>query len=795
MKKKLNILIISTLLLSACGGGSSEDPVVTVPVKPPVTNTAPIAVTDSALAQNNVSATIDVLANDTDAENSTLSIDAITVAPTHGTSEVVNNTIVYTPAVDYIGSDTLTYQITDGELTAQASVTITVNHTVTLIGLVTDAPLANATVTVDLNETTFTTSTNDLGQYRLPITINTVDTPVIVHAKGSASQANVELIKLIGSTQSLLSLMDEERNLSAGAKNLTNITQLSTATYLLAKDRNNNQAFSSDYDYQLEKYELSGENIINTAGFIKLLVDNPNFLIPQQQSLLSLLDPINEDISTVAAITRYLKNNNHIDEYGQTTPSYNDALALAITETLSDTNVIIPFTTQMLANNVFINKLYETQKGWLRSKAPGFQFNADGTLMTYENTSFLDSSGVLVKTNSWQVTEGQLVITAEAELTNLSVSYPYYELIDTYGFDASVVETLINAANVGAIGESLLIRATYGFKNQKGTILSENTASMQVSYTGEFIWELDLKHLGQQYGVNIWPEANPKATSIKSYQETYTKANTELFSDKTLADIAGKWVMPFDHVLGNHYFVGREVKGLFLDTIQITTTTAVSSKSGHQFTPTLENGVLTLVQDDLTYKITPFKQLGKGYLAQIEKWQNNTLVYVLAENIAQFDDSYTLLTDSLVTELPMAQLAYNNALGTDAWVNNKLSLNHVFGYHFKSDGTLNRGINARTDENGNSKFVGDDSWTWSVSENLIHLNLSNDDTRRTWQVISVDDDNRALVIESATQSRDLNSDNELSDDEKELLRSPPRINIIKKADLSQWPEAWGNTQL
>ena len=51
------------------------------------------------------------------------------------------------------------------------------------------------------------------------------------------------------------------------------------------------------------------------------------------------------------------------------------------------------------------------------------------------------------------------------------------------------------------------------------------------------------------------------------------------------------------------------------------------------------------------------------------------------------------------------------------------------------------------------------------------------------------------MIESATQSRDLNSDNELSDDEKELLRSPPRINIIKKADLSQWPEAWGNTQL
>jgi hypothetical protein len=625
--------------------------------------------------------------------------------------------------------------------------------------------------------------------------VSDIDAPIFIHAQGSqaADQKNIELVKMIGSPLALLNSIDDERNLTAGNDKTTHVTHLSTAAYLLAKDRNDNQIFSSGIEFQNKKAELSSVSILNTAGFIKLLVDNPAYLIPDGQSILTLLDPTDASITTSTAIESYLNDNNYIDNNGQTTQSYNDALANAIDETIADPNVTVQFTTDMLAGKVFI-ELDASQKGWLTDSGNGLHFNDNGTLTNYINSDSTDLAliGTSTQTQSWRISEGKLILTPEPEVFYIDAYYPYNELITEYGFDLSVRQALVLAHESAELPFWFQIKASAGYSSQKVTALGKNSDAIHVNYTGEYVYEFNMDDLAH-YGV-IWSDNNPISSSTKSYQKTYAKASSTTFSDKVLSDISGRWAIPLDHFVGIDYFNGEDINGLYHDTIQINETSAVSDISAHHFIPSLENGTLTLTENNLVYKVTPIKYAGKNYLAKIEKWQNNELVYVVAEKIALFDDSYTLFTSSLVTEMPMAQLAYIGSTGVDAWQNNKLRVNYVFGYHFKSDGTLNRGIYAATDFDNNTSFQGDNRWTWSQNENVVTLDLNSNDRHRTWQIISVDDEGRALVLESSVRTSDHNNDGDISDDERARIWIRPRINIIKQTDLSQWADTWQNTQ-
>ncbi|MDJ0575006.1 MAG: cadherin-like domain-containing protein [Xenococcaceae cyanobacterium MO_234.B1] len=104
---------------------------VTVTVQP---NNFPAAVNDSETTNQNQSLTINVLGNDSDPDNHTLTIGSFT-QPSNGT--VTNNndgTFTYTPNQDYIGQDTFTYTISDGNGgTGTAMATVTVEELAPLI--------------------------------------------------------------------------------------------------------------------------------------------------------------------------------------------------------------------------------------------------------------------------------------------------------------------------------------------------------------------------------------------------------------------------------------------------------------------------------------------------------------------------------------------------------------------------------------------------------------------------------------------------------------------------------------
>ncbi|HAS6630898.1 TPA: tandem-95 repeat protein, partial [Vibrio parahaemolyticus] len=106
-------------------GGVSESTTVEVNVTP--VNDAPVAKNDIATTQEDTAVTIDVLSNDTDVDGDKLSIQSATVPEAQGKVEIVDGKLVFTPAENFNGDAEITYTVTDGQLTDEAKVTVTVN--------------------------------------------------------------------------------------------------------------------------------------------------------------------------------------------------------------------------------------------------------------------------------------------------------------------------------------------------------------------------------------------------------------------------------------------------------------------------------------------------------------------------------------------------------------------------------------------------------------------------------------------------------------------------------------------
>ncbi|MFM2595275.1 cadherin domain-containing protein [Vibrio harveyi] len=131
----------ATVTYVVTDGALTDEATVTVTVNP--INDAPVAVNDTVATDEDTAVTIDVLANDSDPENDTLTITAASVPTEQGTVAIVDGKLVFTPAENFNGDATISYTISDGQLTDDATVAVTVNP-------VNDAPVAvNDTVSTD----------------------------------------------------------------------------------------------------------------------------------------------------------------------------------------------------------------------------------------------------------------------------------------------------------------------------------------------------------------------------------------------------------------------------------------------------------------------------------------------------------------------------------------------------------------------------------------------------------------------------------------------------------------------
>ncbi|EMD1213793.1 tandem-95 repeat protein, partial [Vibrio alginolyticus] len=135
-------------------GGVSESTTVNVDVTP--VNDAPVATNDNAVTDEDTPVTIDVLPNDTDIDGDTLSIQSASVPEAQGTVEIVDGKLVFTPAENFHGDAEITYTITDGALTDQATVNVTVNA-------VNDAPVVESSIADQALAEDFTPYSIDLN--------------------------------------------------------------------------------------------------------------------------------------------------------------------------------------------------------------------------------------------------------------------------------------------------------------------------------------------------------------------------------------------------------------------------------------------------------------------------------------------------------------------------------------------------------------------------------------------------------------------------------------------------------
>ncbi|MFW1389752.1 tandem-95 repeat protein [Vibrio parahaemolyticus] len=144
-------------------GGVSESTTVTVNVTP--VNDTPVAKDDIATTQEDTAVTIDVLPNDTDADGDKLSVESASVPKEQGTVEVVDGKLVFTPAENFNGDAEITYTVTDGQLTDEAKVTVTVNP-------VNDAPTIKVDAVESITEDAVNTDT-----VVATLTVRDTDTP------------------------------------------------------------------------------------------------------------------------------------------------------------------------------------------------------------------------------------------------------------------------------------------------------------------------------------------------------------------------------------------------------------------------------------------------------------------------------------------------------------------------------------------------------------------------------------------------------------------------------------------
>ncbi|MAD90034.1 MAG: hypothetical protein CMK64_10045 [Pseudoalteromonas sp.] len=447
--------IVFSLALSACGGGGSDgtDP---TPTPTPENKAPTVSIAELQEAKEQEAFTLSATAADSDGAISKYewSTDSALDFTLSGTD--TNELTVTSPDISEDTSVTFKLVVTDNgsvAKTAEATQTVVIKRrvsSVTITGIVTDKPIANANITLSAGDSSVQVQAGTDGGYsgELVVDESEVKNLVQIKAQGIGEQSNVEFWSLLNSVETVITQAGDDGVLQKEENFSVNVTNVTTAEYAIISREG--EIPKDDDGLKSALLNVDADEKLQLATLIKVVVDNPDFSLPEGvENTLQLVsstetaqafeaqvnekDPtiiektkneIKEDTDLVTGPTGTL-----VGAYILQSPRYYNNLAYHITLNADNTGIINGINEQTIANwELDGNKLSLTLAAPLKKSV-------------IENT-LDDQSKQRVET---YVTSLSMLVLGENEVfRTVEVTESIYQVIDSVEQDPETVTYISN---------------------------------------------------------------------------------------------------------------------------------------------------------------------------------------------------------------------------------------------------------------------------------------------------------------------------------------------------------------
>ena len=758
-KKVFTTSLLTVAILSGCG---SDEKVEVEKVAP--TPQAPVANQDEVTSLNGGTVLIDVLANDTDADGDTLSIIS-TTSIENGILEIIDNKVSYTPKASYAGQEVFTYQISDGELTSESTVTVNASTELTLTGKVTDKPIAKATVTIQVGDKLFEAIADDLGNYSLPITVTDSTAVVKITAKGSEAEGEgfVEFISIPGTFGSLIESAGDDNELSSDENFAMNVTNVTTAKFVLMTEANDGKELTSIEEIQTAEKSISSDALLEIAAVIKLIVDNPEFNIPDtSKSLLDFVKTKEEYNTFVEAV---------VAENIESNP-----LTLAIESIIDDKDLVEAVDAAALPSLYYT--IPDAVPGFLARGGDTYEFAQDGT-GRYVN----DLSSTVF---TWlKNTDGEIEVTfAEPPLEFFNS-----EWIDLLTDDQAMISAAFASDNALIDFGTYLTGLTFKIISNGELVDSVREVKKVSEIYSSF------EHEGVTYQL---PTVNDERVNNKEYRDG-DKINTIAFTEDL---VIGTWAMEIHHQIPIRYNDYDYGVNFWADMV---TFNADGSASGDESKLNLtwlidSKGSLVVTYPDMkTQTITLLDHIAPSYGAYNLVKTVDDKTYGSYEFSVKQDINFTFTADFLVNSAEQFWQTYVNGWIPSLWdeETNALLNDELWGWDILNNKTMlnNSYYTEDADQDGNATelLLSTSDFNWEIVENTFIFNGTwggcDEDVlchRREWIPLAEIEDG-FYTLEKARMNVSWNKNIESENSEGYAIYFPARLNIYKKENK---PTLW-----
>ena len=270
---KINSTFLGMLFLTTIGCGSSG------PDPEPTPNQAPSVSAENQEGAEGTDITVTATGTDSDGSIAGYAWTQVSGEPVTLTNSDMATVSFTAPAIVEDSDIVLSVTVTDDDgATASASATVTVTANMVdlaLEGLVTDGPIANANVMINVGEQEFTTTADETGAYSAQLSLDDslVQQFVSISATGPGAGSPIKLVSLLGNYDDLVATAGEDGVLTKDEAFDVNVTNVSTAKAALMEDANGDNAITTKAAFDEASKSYNGSLVLPFATAIKLVID------------------------------------------------------------------------------------------------------------------------------------------------------------------------------------------------------------------------------------------------------------------------------------------------------------------------------------------------------------------------------------------------------------------------------------------------------------------------------------------------------------------------------------------